>query len=178
MQYTQLKTDINLSLKVSGPGPKKCPPLCTFQTAPQEVDVAADVELDYIAKQLEGYSGDDVTNICRDAAMNGMRRIVAGGWKFGCLTVFSQGFLVASCQVQSSGAEGRGYSGQQFEPRMASTLATLCLNFWPESCWRSQEVVRKGGKPGARMNKNHQGLASHNVVEGREPDAECWHKFC
>ncbi|MEW5317757.1 MAG: hypothetical protein WDW38_009031 [Sanguina aurantia] len=43
----------------------------------KEVDVAPDVELGYIAKQLEGYSGDDVTNICRDAAMNGMRRIIA-----------------------------------------------------------------------------------------------------
>mmetsp|Transcript_34267 Transcript_34267/g.61825 ORF Transcript_34267/g.61825 Transcript_34267/m.61825 type:complete len:574 (-) Transcript_34267:400-2121(-) len=42
------------------------------------VEVAADVDLDSIAKQLDGYSGDDITNICRDAAMNGMRRVFRG----------------------------------------------------------------------------------------------------
>ncbi|KAG2497959.1 hypothetical protein HYH03_004220 [Edaphochlamys debaryana] len=44
----------------------------------KEVDVAPDVNLDRVAAQLDGYSGDDITNICRDAAMNGMRRMVAG----------------------------------------------------------------------------------------------------
>ncbi|GFR41454.1 hypothetical protein Agub_g2142 [Astrephomene gubernaculifera] len=44
----------------------------------KEVDVADDVNLDSVAAQLDGYSGDDITNICRDAAMNGMRRLVAG----------------------------------------------------------------------------------------------------
>lgn len=44
----------------------------------QEVDVAPGVDLENVAAQLEGYSGDDITNICRDAAMNGMRRLVAG----------------------------------------------------------------------------------------------------
>lgn len=36
------------------------------------------VDLDAISAQLDGYSGDDITNICRDAAMNGMRRITQG----------------------------------------------------------------------------------------------------
>merc|ERR1712216_381203 len=42
------------------------------------VDVADDVEVDTIAAEMEGYSGDDITNICRDAAMNGMRRKIIG----------------------------------------------------------------------------------------------------
>ena len=44
----------------------------------QEVEVAADVEFGEVAAMCEGYSGDDVTNICRDAAMNGMRTLIAG----------------------------------------------------------------------------------------------------
>lgn len=82
-----------------------------FQNAPQEVDVAADVELDYIAKQLEGYSGDDVTNICRDAAMNGMRRIVAGVWKLSYVSDVSRGFSAAFCQGRSSWTNNKGCSG-------------------------------------------------------------------
>jgi len=42
------------------------------------VVLGADCNLDKIAKSLAGYSGDDITNICRDAAFNGMRRNIAG----------------------------------------------------------------------------------------------------
>jgi SpoVK/Ycf46/Vps4 family AAA+-type ATPase len=31
-----------------------------------------------LARCTEGYSGDDLTNICRDASMNGMRRKILG----------------------------------------------------------------------------------------------------
>ncbi|XP_051216919.1 katanin p60 ATPase-containing subunit A1-like [Lolium perenne] len=42
------------------------------------VEVSSDVNIDEVAKRTEGYSGDDLTNVCRDAAMNGMRRKIAG----------------------------------------------------------------------------------------------------
>lgn len=31
-----------------------------------------------MARRTEGYSGDDLTNVCRDASLNGMRRKIAG----------------------------------------------------------------------------------------------------
>lgn len=42
------------------------------------VQVAGDVDIDEVARRTDGYSGDDLTNICRDASMNGMRRKIAG----------------------------------------------------------------------------------------------------
>ncbi|KAE8657617.1 Katanin p60 ATPase-containing subunit A1 [Hibiscus syriacus] len=42
------------------------------------VEVAADVDIDEVAHRTEGYSGDDLTNVCRDASLNGMRRKIAG----------------------------------------------------------------------------------------------------
>ncbi|KAJ3683421.1 hypothetical protein LUZ60_013648 [Juncus effusus] len=42
------------------------------------VEVSEDVNIDDVAKRTDGYSGDDLTNVCRDASMNGMRRKIAG----------------------------------------------------------------------------------------------------
>uniref|UniRef100_A0ACD5VPQ6 Uncharacterized protein n=1 Tax=Avena sativa TaxID=4498 RepID=A0ACD5VPQ6_AVESA len=42
------------------------------------VEVSSDVNIDEVARRTEGYSGDDLTNVCRDASMNGMRRKIAG----------------------------------------------------------------------------------------------------
>ncbi|XP_047963131.1 katanin p60 ATPase-containing subunit A1-like [Salvia hispanica] len=42
------------------------------------VQVAPDVDIDDVARRTEGYSGDDLTNVCRDASLNGMRRKIAG----------------------------------------------------------------------------------------------------
>ncbi|XP_047327410.1 katanin p60 ATPase-containing subunit A1 [Impatiens glandulifera] len=42
------------------------------------VEVSSDVDIDEVARQTEGYSGDDLTNVCRDASLNGMRRKIAG----------------------------------------------------------------------------------------------------
>ena len=44
----------------------------------QGIDVAPDMDFELVNSKLGGYSGDDITNICRDAAMNGMRRKIAG----------------------------------------------------------------------------------------------------
>ncbi|XP_055853169.1 katanin p60 ATPase-containing subunit A-like 1 isoform X1 [Episyrphus balteatus] len=44
----------------------------------REVKVDESVNLSKIAKKLEGYSGADITNVCRDASMMSMRRKIAG----------------------------------------------------------------------------------------------------
>ena len=42
------------------------------------VSLTEDVNFDEIATKLEGYSGADITNVCRDAAMMAMRRRIQG----------------------------------------------------------------------------------------------------
>ncbi|PHT57092.1 Katanin p60 ATPase-containing subunit A1 [Capsicum baccatum] len=37
-----------------------------------------DLDIEQLAWSTEGYSGDDLTNICRDASLNGMRCMIAG----------------------------------------------------------------------------------------------------
>lgn len=44
----------------------------------RDVEKSADLSLGEIAKSLEGYSGSDITNVCRDACMMAMRRRIAG----------------------------------------------------------------------------------------------------
>jgi katanin p60 ATPase-containing subunit A1 len=43
----------------------------------QGVELADDVDVEDLAAKTDGYSGADLTNLCRDAAMMSMRRIVA-----------------------------------------------------------------------------------------------------
>ncbi|KAK7882385.1 hypothetical protein WMY93_028559 [Mugilogobius chulae] len=44
----------------------------------REVELADDVDLDLIAEKIAGYSGADITNVCRDASMMAMRRRIQG----------------------------------------------------------------------------------------------------
>merc|ERR1719414_1563301 len=44
----------------------------------KEVKIAECVDLKNIARKLGGYSGADITNVCRDASMMSMRRKIAG----------------------------------------------------------------------------------------------------
>ena len=42
------------------------------------MDKSPDLDITEIALRLEGYSGADITNVCRDACMMAMRRKIAG----------------------------------------------------------------------------------------------------
>ncbi|CAL8234408.1 unnamed protein product [Arctogadus glacialis] len=43
-----------------------------------ELELEGDVDMDKIAEQMEGYSGADITNVCRDASLMAMRRRIEG----------------------------------------------------------------------------------------------------
>ena len=50
-----------------------------FQINLREVDIAPDVEFDHLVDITDGYSGADIANVCRDAAMMPLRKKIAEG---------------------------------------------------------------------------------------------------
>lgn len=44
----------------------------------RDVEKSPDLDLSLVAKNLDGYSGSDITNVCRDASMMAMRRRISG----------------------------------------------------------------------------------------------------
>lgn len=57
------------------PLPDKPARLSLLRSSLKEVRVADDVDLERFAEQLHGYSGADITNVCRKAALMGVRRL-------------------------------------------------------------------------------------------------------
>jgi len=49
-----------------------------FKLNLRSVRIAEDVNIDELSAQSEGYSGADLTSVCRDASMMSMRRMIAG----------------------------------------------------------------------------------------------------
>ncbi|KAL2539339.1 Katanin p60 ATPase-containing subunit A1 [Abeliophyllum distichum] len=49
-----------------------------YESILKTVEIAPDVDIDEVARRTEGCSGDDLTNVCRDASLNGMRRKISG----------------------------------------------------------------------------------------------------
>ena len=56
-----------------------------FRIAMRDTPVSEEVDLPYLAELCDGYSGADVTNVCRDAAMMvRLRRPASPGLLVGC----------------------------------------------------------------------------------------------
>ena len=100
----------------------------------QDVEVAADVDFGAVAELCEGFSGDDITNICRDAAMNGMRILIAGKTPDQIRCMNNPGMQHGMC-TRNFVPMSTGY--------LLCTVRTLCLqDTWPgKICSLAQSMV-------------------------------------
>ncbi|KAK5985705.1 Katanin p60 ATPase-containing subunit A1 [Trichostrongylus colubriformis] len=57
------------------PLPDKAARVSLLSSSLKEVRIADDVDLESFAEQLDGYSGADITNVCRKAALMGVKRL-------------------------------------------------------------------------------------------------------
>lgn len=71
-----LRRRLEKRIYISLPGPSERKELMHINL--KGVDVEPEVDFDLLAEKTAGYSGDDITGVCRDAAMNGMRRKIMG----------------------------------------------------------------------------------------------------
>jgi len=65
-----------LEKRIYIPLPSAAGRLALFKLSMRDVEVADDVDLDELAAKTDGYSGADVANVCRDAAMMSVRRLM------------------------------------------------------------------------------------------------------
>ncbi|MEM6863657.1 MAG: AAA family ATPase [Bacteroidota bacterium] len=65
-----------LEKRVYIPLPNHKARVALFRLNMRDLDVASDLDLDDLAARTDGYSGADVANVCRDAAMVSLRRLM------------------------------------------------------------------------------------------------------
>ncbi|GAB5031022.1 katanin p60 atpase-containing subunit a-like 1-like [Nannochloropsis oceanica] len=67
-----------------------------FRINMKDIELGDDLDLDILAKQTEGYSGADIANVCRDASMMSVRRVVEEARKQGLHGLEIQKALMAN----------------------------------------------------------------------------------
>ena len=70
--------------------------------------LAADVDLDELATETEGYVGADIEAVCREAATAAVRQYVTEGGEVGEIYLTREGFEQALLDVDPSGVDGSG----------------------------------------------------------------------
>lgn len=67
-----------LEKRIYIPLPNQTGRLALLDICLRDVEKASDLDLEKIAQDLKGYSGSDITSVCRDACMMAMRRRIVG----------------------------------------------------------------------------------------------------
>ena len=87
--------------------------------AMRDVAVADDVDVEALARKSEGYSGADIANVCRDAAMMSMRRVLADARAKG------MGVVEIKKAVQENSDLGTAVSHADFLEALAKVSKTV-----------------------------------------------------